>query len=117
MLCHVLLSFTIHCITERISFYPMCHARRLLSPLSPFQFNTTTKSNLSPIYYQKTKHERKCSKETNNSEYALSKTKDKFHTHSLREKCPYLEFFWSVFSRIRIEYGPEKLQKRTLFTQ
>ena len=23
---------------------------------------------------------------------------------SLREKCPYLEFFLSVFSRIRIEY-------------
>ena len=22
-----------------------------------------------------------------------------------REKCPYSEFFWSVFSRIRIEYG------------
>ena len=24
---------------------------------------------------------------------------------SLREKCPYSEFFWSVFSRIRTEYG------------
>ena len=24
---------------------------------------------------------------------------------TLRGKCPYLEFFWSVFSRIRIEYG------------
>ena len=24
---------------------------------------------------------------------------------SLREKCPYTEFFWSVFSRIRTEYG------------
>ena len=24
---------------------------------------------------------------------------------SLREKCQYLEFFWSVFSRIRTEYG------------
>ena len=23
------------------------------------------------------------------------------------EKCPYSEFFWSVYSRIRIEYGPE----------
>ena len=33
---------------------------------------------------------------------------------SLREKCPYSEFFWSVFSRIRTEYG-EIL--RTLFTQ
>ena len=38
---------------------------------------------------------------------------------SLREKCPYSQFFWSVFSRIRAEsvlsantgkYGPEKLQ-------
>ena len=24
---------------------------------------------------------------------------------TLRKKCPYLEFFWSVFSRIRTEYG------------
>ena len=24
---------------------------------------------------------------------------------SLRKKCPYSEFFWSVFSRIRTEYG------------
>ena len=36
---------------------------------------------------------------------------------SLGEKCPYLEFFWSVFSSIRTEYGPEKLRTRTLFTQ
>ena len=36
---------------------------------------------------------------------------------SLREKCPYSKFFWSVFSHIRTEYGPEKLQIRTLFTQ
>ena len=26
-------------------------------------------------------------------------------TNALPEKCPYLEFFWSVFSRIWIEYG------------
>ena len=52
---------------------------------------------------------------------------------TLREKCPYSEFFWSVFSRIRTEYGeirnpnlfsvnvgkcgPEKLRMRTLLTQ
>ena len=24
---------------------------------------------------------------------------------TLREKCPYLDFFWSVFSQIRTEYG------------
>ena len=48
---------------------------------------------------------------------------------TVREKCPYSEFFWSVFSRIWTEYGeisvfspnagkygPEKLQIRTLFT-
>ena len=31
-------------------------------------------------------------------------------TISLREKCPYSEFFWSVFSRIRTESGemPQK---------
>ena len=29
-----------------------------------------------------------------------------FKTATLREKCPYSEFFWSVFSRIRTEYGP-----------
>ena len=26
-------------------------------------------------------------------------------SHSLLEKCPYLELFWSVFSHIRAEYG------------
>ena len=25
--------------------------------------------------------------------------------YSLRKKCPYSELFWSVFSRIRTEYG------------
>ena len=25
-------------------------------------------------------------------------------------RCPYLEVFWSVFSSIRTEYGPEKLE-------
>ena len=51
-------------------------------------------------------------------------------SHSLRQKHPYSEFFWSVFSRIRteygeirsipvfssnaIKYGPEKLRIRTL---
>ena len=28
-----------------------------------------------------------------------------FSCNSLREKCPYLELFWSVFSRIRTGYG------------
>ena len=28
-----------------------------------------------------------------------------YFTYSLREKCPYSECFWSVFSRIRTEYG------------
>ena len=54
--------------------------------------------------------------------------------HSLREKCPWLEFFWSVFVRIRTKYGeilrispylvrmrqntePEKLRIRTLFAE
>ena len=43
---------------------------------------------------------------------------------TLRKKCPYLEFFWSVFSRIWTKfspnagkYGPKKLRIRTLFTQ
>ena len=34
-----------------------------------------------------------------------------------REKCPYSEFFWSVFSPNEGKYGPEKLRIRTLFTQ
>ena len=51
-------------------------------------------------------------------------------TITLREKCSYLEFFWSVFSCICTEYGeilsvfspyaakyePEKLLLRSLFT-
>ena len=28
-----------------------------------------------------------------------------FVERPLREKCPYSEFFWSVFLRIRAEYG------------
>ena len=32
----------------------------------------------------------------------------------MREKCPDLEFFWSVFSRIWTKYGPEQLRIRTL---
>ena len=35
--------------------------------------------------------------------------------YSLHEKCSYSELFWSVFSRIRAEYRPEKLRIRTLF--
>ena len=30
--------------------------------------------------------------------------------YALREKCQNSEFFWSVFFRILIEYGPEKLR-------
>ena len=36
---------------------------------------------------------------------------------TLREKCPYLEFFRSVFSLNAGKYRPEKLQIRTLFMQ
>ena len=46
----------------------------------------------------------------------------------VRGKCPYSEFFWSVFSHMETKYGeilcpnvekyvPEELQIRTLFTQ
>ena len=35
----------------------------------------------------------------------------------LREKCPYSEFSWSVFSPNAGKYGPEKLRIRTLFMQ
>ena len=35
----------------------------------------------------------------------------------LREKSPYSEFFWSVFSHIRTEYGRKRLRIQTLFTQ
>ena len=45
----------------------------------------------------------------------------------LREKCPYLEFFWVVFSHIRTEYGEvvvsprihskcEKIRSRKTYT-
>ena len=34
-----------------------------------------------------------------------SKAHDLFNSCTLREKCPYLEFFWSVFSHIWTEYG------------
>ena len=34
---------------------------------------------------------------------------------TLREKCPYLEFFWSVFSPNAEKYRPEKLRIQSLF--
>ena len=37
--------------------------------------------------------------------------------YTLHEKCPYLKFFWSVFSPNAGKHGPEKLRIRTLFTQ
>ena len=30
---------------------------------------------------------------------------EKFLGQSLREKCPYFEFFWSLFPRIRTDYA------------
>ena len=30
----------------------------------------------------------------------------------MREKCPYLEFFWFVFSRIRTKYGEIRIMER-----
>ena len=36
---------------------------------------------------------------------------------TLHEKCPYSEFFWSVFNPGAGKYGLEKLQIRTLFKQ
>ena len=37
--------------------------------------------------------------------------------YSLREKYPYSEFFWSIFSPNTGKYEPEKLQIRKIFTQ
>ena len=37
--------------------------------------------------------------------FLIFNRKRSFFKISLLEKCPYLEFFWSVFSRIRTEYG------------
>ena len=39
------------------------------------------------------------------------------NSNALRVNCPNSEFFWSIFSRIRTEYGPEKFRIPTLFTQ
>ena len=33
------------------------------------------------------------------------KSRSLFRRGTLRQKCPYSEFFWSVFSRIQTEYG------------
>ena len=35
----------------------------------------------------------------------MSQTETQFRLVVLREMCPNEEFFWSVFSRIRTEYG------------
>ena len=73
------------------------------------------------------------SKKTVWSYHTNTKTFSLCEVFPLHEKCLYLEFFWSVFSRIRTEYGEilsmfvfspnagkcgqEKFQIRTLFTQ
>ena len=36
---------------------------------------------------------------------------------AMREKCPYSDFFWSVFCHIWTEYRPAKIRIRTLFMQ
>ena len=36
-----------------------------------------------------------------------SLSNDEYPIMTLREKCPYSELFWSVFSRIRTEYGAQ----------
>ena len=40
-------------------------------------------------------------------DYLFPRQKD-----TLREECPYSELFWSVFSRIRIEYGEIQISLR-----
>ena len=35
---------------------------------------------------------------------------ENFVNMALRERCPYLEFFWSAFSSSRTEYGPENFK-------
>ena len=40
-----------------------------------------------------------------------------FRLAVLREKCPYLDFLWYVFSHIRTEYGTKKRRIRAHFTQ
>ena len=35
----------------------------------------------------------------------------------MREKCPYSDFFWSVFSPNAGKYGPENRQIHTLLTK
>ena len=57
----------------------------------------------------------------NNSSSARHPWFFSFHILTLRKKCPYLEFFWPVFSHIRTEYGyllwkcpyPTEMQENT----
>ena len=49
--------------------------------------------------------------------HKISRKTPVLESFSLHEKCPYSEFFWSVFSLNAVKYGPEKLPIRTLFSQ
>ena len=49
------------------------------------------------------------------SRIRLKKVQQVPMTITLREKCPYSEFFWSIFSRIWTEYG-EKISKLIKFS-
>ena len=35
----------------------------------------------------------------------VGKPPERTNTNTLRKNCPYSELFWSIFSRIRTEYG------------
>ena len=62
ILCHVVLTSTVHCITEMVSAH-LCQETQVMRFLRSFQLclflsyvYQTAKSNLSPIYYQKSIH-------------------------------------------------------------
>ena len=37
-----------------------------------------------------------------------------YHKYTLHKKCPYSEYFWSVFFLIRTEYTPHSIQMRKI---
>ena len=51
-----------------------------------------------------------------NKTYCWDKEEWVYYGHkALREKCPNMEFFWSIFSCIRTEYKKRRTRKNSVF--
>ena len=75
--------------------------------------NNLNKNPCLLVFFSKTFHKQKKKLKETKKNSILGSCYLKLTTLSLREKCPYSEFFWTEWGK----YGPEKLRIWTLFAQ